>query len=158
MGRAFRCDNGEILGLLDLPREHWEAIEADLSERGLHGGAADIPERMNWRVLAAMVKYSPRTSALYRETFQEKAAWSPAEYLLASSVDILADMRWRDFGAQKAGKRPTPILRPGTKPEASTQTFGSAATAVPQSQFWDLWNAGLTETPDQPIADEDGGA
>jgi hypothetical protein len=104
-----------------------------------------------------MVKYSPRTSALYREIFQEKAAWSPTEHLLQSLVDIEADRRWREFGGPKAGKRPNPGPRPGETPKGNAQTFGSPETAVPESEFWARWNEGL-ETPERPeIDEEDGG-
>lgn len=139
MGRAFRDRHGGIIGLLQLPREQWRAIEVDLLDKGftirsLHDGT------LSWRTFAAMVTHSPRDSALMRTVYGELVEWSATEHLLASAVDVLNLIAYLNSDTKK-NKPPTPLRRPGIEAEKPTHQFGDASSAVPESEFWAIWNA-----------------
>lgn len=147
MGGSFRCQPGGVQSLISLPREQWDAIEADLLDKGFT--LADVPARVTWRALLAMVRYSPRTSAVVQEMFGDQVAWSITDHLLACVVDYSATIAWLNSDT-KRNDRPEPVARPGQEP-----TGLGAGTAVPVSDFQRLWDENLarTELPD----DEEGG-
>lgn len=130
------------MGLLALPRESWEAIEADLLDKGFT--LADVPGRVTWRALIAMIKHSPRSSALTREMFAEEVSWSVTDHLLAGILDYSALIAWLNSDTKK-NKRPDPIKRPGVEPKSDDKRLGKP---VPASKFWDLWN-----NPDPDLID-----
>ena len=139
MGGALRDRCGGIVGLLTLPREQWQAIEADLLDRGFT--YADVGSRVTWRALYAMVRHTRRGTALYSVVFGEAGQWGPAEHLTASLVDIQQVMLWmKTQDGQDGTNRPTPVRRPGAEaPEdQDTQHFGSSADAILVSE-WDAW-------------------
>lgn len=147
MGGTFRDRHGGIIGLLQLPREQWQAIESDLLDKGL--AVSDLFNgRLTWRALAAMVAHSRRDTALMRTVYEEQVAWGPTEQLLADAVDALNLQTWLASDTKKS-KRPKPIKRPGVAEEQPTQTFGSRESAVPQSEFWAIWNATNDEGVDE---------
>lgn len=100
--------------------------------------------RLTWRALAAMVAHSRRDTALMRTLYAEQVEWSATEHLLADVVDLTATLAWLQSDTKK-NKRPKPIKRPGVVEEKPAQQFGSAATAVKQSEFWAIWNSDTTE-------------
>lgn len=84
--------------------------------------------------------------------FGEQAHWGPVEHLLATIADILNLILWLT-GNPKKTKQPKPLPRPGSEPEKTAQTFGSPSTAVPESEFWDRWNEGLTDVSEEGVSD-----
>lgn len=135
MGRTQRCFAGKLLSLLTLPAEQWEAIEADLLDKGFV--LADVPGRVTWRAVLAMVKHSPRTSAVVREAFGDEVSWSITDHLLAGILDYSALIAWLNSDTKK-NERPEPVTRPGQK--KSEQSMG---TAVPVSEFQRLWDENI---------------
>jgi hypothetical protein len=108
----FGYQPGGIQSLLTLPKEQWEAIEADAVAAGWH--VSDL----NWREIAAMVKHSDRGSALYKVVHGEKAAWSITDHLLAMLVDLMQILVWfKTKDGSKGRNRPKPLPRPGEGPQ-----------------------------------------
>lgn len=139
MGRSLGCEPGGIQALLSLPQEQWRAIEADLLVRGFvrsQIGTRELP----WSAVMAMVQHTRHGSALWNEIHGEAGRWSELEHLAAIIADYAALTAWLNSDTSKT-KRPPPIPRPGDARKQPTESFGSALTAVPQDQFWDLWNA-----------------
>lgn len=85
----------------------------------------------------AMIKHSPRTSAVVREMFGEEVVWSVTDHLLAAVVDYSALIAWLNSDTKK-NERPEPIKRPGQKTD--NQAMG---TAVPVSEFQRLWDENI---------------
>lgn len=108
MAGALGCDPGGIQGLLTLPAEQWEAIEADCLATGWH--VADL----NWREIRSIVKHSGPGSALYRVVHGELAAWTVTDHLLAHILDKAAWLVWaKSKDGLKNVRQPKPIPRPG---------------------------------------------
>lgn len=135
---------GGIGGLLNLPRETWEAIEADLFRVGffLH----DIPHKVSWRVIRNMVRYAQRGSAVFLAQTGEAGQFSQTDTLLALIFDELRAANWQRSGGQ--GDFPTPFPRPGMNEERASgpvrptqegvQYFGSDAISTDDwSSWWD---------------------
>lgn len=135
MGRSFRGGHGGIFGLLDLPREHWEAIEADLLTRGFL--LSDVPHRLSWRALKAFAKHADRSSALYRVTVGPGAAWDAGEYMLAILVDLAsAELYSKTRDAKSGRNRPKPLRRPGDAPDPDETRYGDASETVEEIGDW----------------------
>lgn len=117
MGCAFGRRPGGICGLLDLPREDWEAIESDLLSRGFT--LADIPERVSWRAVVAMLRWP----------------WGHAEHLAASVVDLLAVLVWQNTDdGQRGVNRPERLPRPGDTERRRQEV--ESMLAVAREQGW----------------------
>lgn len=99
---------------------------------------------LNHRELLSLVRHSPRESEYFRLVFGEQAHWGAVEHLLATNADILNLILWLT-GDPKKNKRPEPLPRPGVEVEQPAMTFGSKESAVPVSDFWDIWNAEPTQ-------------
>ena len=106
---------------------------------------SDVPGRVTWRALLAMIKYSQRTSAVVRETFGAEASWSVTDHLLAGVLDYSALIAWLASDTKK-NKRPKPIQRPGVEEKTDDLAFGAGST-VKVSEFWSLWNGTDAEDP-----------
>lgn len=132
-------DLGGIQGLLSSPRDLWEAIEADLLDKGFT--LADIPGRVTWRALHAMVRRSRHGTAVFREIYGDAASWGPMEHIGATQIDVLNTIAWLTSDTNK-NKRPAPVKRPGVQ-EPQGAKFGGKESAVPESEFWAKWNADL---------------
>lgn len=112
---------GGTFGLCRLLSEHGEAIESDLQRyygtdiRDLYRPGSDL----TWRRLRVLVAYLPADSALARSMAGEDAGWSLETHLLAALHDRLAEANWQrgNTGAKTPTRRPTPIPRPGHRPE-----------------------------------------
>lgn len=133
MGRALRDQPGGIVGLLKLPREQWEAIEADLVDRGFT--LADIPRRLSWRALSTWVSHAPTRTATVRIAHPEREGWESEDYWFAAIVDSLAALRF--MWARKGARRPEPIQRPGHKP--NQRVFRGAPLPIDEMQEWLGW-------------------
>lgn len=96
MVQVFGDFRGGIVGLLSLPREDWEAIEADLLRDGFT--LSDVPRRVTWRALLVKVR-NP---------------WRSGDYVSALTVDALQVLIWQNTeDGQKGVNMPAPIPRPG---------------------------------------------
>lgn len=142
MGRPLGCSVGKLLSLHALPRDQWEAVEADLLDKGFT--LSDVPARVTWRALLAMIKYSQRTSAVAREALGAEASWSVTDHLLAGVLDYSALIAWLNSDTKK-NKRPKPIQRPGVEEKTDDLAFGAGST-VKVSEFWELWNSEPEQT------------
>jgi hypothetical protein len=121
---AFGCDAGGIQGLLALPREHWEAIEADCLAAGWH------VRDLNWREIRTMVKHCDRGTALFRVTHGERATWSVTDHLLAMVVDLLGLLVWfKTKDGSKNRNRPKPVARPGDT-DSSVKSLSEAEVSA----------------------------
>jgi len=125
----------EILGLLELIDKYEEAIAYDCLALGLrlrNVGTDDF----TWGDLLAIVRQSPRSSALFRAMHPEEAEWGLAEQLLAYNADLLSVGNWqRAQGAKK--DYPKPIPRPGV--EAPEKKYGKGAISIEDMQSWLGW-------------------
>lgn len=135
MGRGIADHCGKILGLLDLiDGEHGSALEYDLLQQGKYldevGAGA-----LSWRDLEVIVDHLPRTSALGRSVGGERAAWGPAEYLLAGLLDAANSGNWQRGGGK--GARPKRVKRP----EDAQKGEKIGAGAIPISDFDAWWDA-----------------
>lgn len=126
---AFGDFDGGILSLDVLLREHGEAIESDLIDRGLRlrqlGTSA-----LTWRDLKVIVKHLGPDSALGRAMYPD-GGWGLQEMLTAALVDTA---RWLVWAKTEDGRRgrnmPTPIPRPGVEgPEREGNTVMTVAEA-----------------------------
>lgn len=65
-----------------------------------------------WGDLLAIVRQSPRGSAISRAKNGEEDTWGVLEHLIAGVIDLLAVGNWQRGGDEHA-KRPDPLPRPG---------------------------------------------
>lgn len=121
MEAGLRCRRGGIRGLLELIRQHREAIEYDLISLGLRLDWIGS-ERLTWRDLWVIVQQLPRTSAMARSVDPEATLWGQAEQILAGIYDALNVANWQR-GEAKRHTFPKPLPRPGVEPES--QSFGA---------------------------------
>ena len=98
---------------------------------------ADIPVRVTWRALIAMVRRSRHGSAVFHEIAGDAGDWGPLENIAATQLDVLNTIAWLNSDTKKNPK-PQPVKRPGAATAA--ETFGSKESAVPESEFWARWN------------------
>lgn len=120
----------------------------DLLDKGFT--LADVPGRVTWADLMAMVRRSPRTSALFQETFGEQALLSTTDHLLLDLYDLTAMLLWmQSADGQKGRNRPKPRKRPGAKDDTRSLadlepgalrepgefSAGSAETAMTITEF-----------------------
>jgi len=141
--RAWEKDSGvkvaDLAGLLDLIKDHGEAIEADLINVGMR--LRDFPsERHNWRDLLVFVKFLGVESNLYADRYPDSAGWTRIALLLADIADSTGWLQWaKTKSAAEGGEPPDRIPRPGVKPPARRK--GSRVKAMPLSKLKQL--AGL---------------
>lgn len=111
MERGVVHFHGGTLSLLELTREHTEAIEYDLIGLGLR--LRDCPSpAFNWRDLWVVARRLGRDSQLYQEMNpDDDPSWNVKEYLLAQAVDALTMRLWQAGGGK--GRKPKPVVRPG---------------------------------------------
>lgn len=137
MGGPFGSLAGGILSLLDLPREYWEALEADLLKSGFT--LADIPERVTWRAVKARFEHASQGDALYLALHGDAVKWSDQEHLTAILVDLAALLVWfKTEDGQNNKNRPKKIPRPGVEIIPDGVSLGSG---VPVEEFADRWRA-----------------
>lgn len=112
---------GGIAGLCRLLSEHGEAIESDL-QRYYGTDIRDIyrpGSGLTWRRVRALIAHLPADSALARSMAGEDSGWTLETHLLAAVHDRLAEANWQrgNAGSKSPTRRPTPIPRPGLRPE-----------------------------------------
>lgn len=114
-------------------KAHRGAIEYDLlTLAGLT--TEDVGGGLTWPALWSFITHLPPSSAWYRETRPEEAAWANGYRLagiLADLYDLLAAVH------TKEGRTPPRYPRPGDKDE-NVQRFG--ADPIPISEFERWWN------------------
>lgn len=153
MAEAFRGRPGGIQGLLTLPREQWEALEADLLALGFT--VADVPGRVSWRALHLFRQHARPESAVFLVEYGEDAKWSHVAMLLADVGDAIRGLayqgqvyRWIDCGEQgMPPERPRPTPRPGVDqalPDGEGTTH-LGADPIPMDEFDDWWATGWME-------------
>lgn len=123
-----------VLLTLDNP-EHREAIEYDLIALGLR--LRDVgTERLSWGDLYAVLRHSPRSSALFRALHPDDHEWTLPALLLAEVADAARVANWQR-GSGKKADYPKPIPRPGVVPESLT--YGKGAIPIDEMADWLGW-------------------
>ena len=141
MERPLGRDPGKLARLLTLPREQWEAIEADLLDKGFT--LADVPSRLSYRAVIAMVRYTSRESALGQVVGGDEMAWSTSDHLLASLVDLTRWLVWaKSDDARRKRNKPEPLPRPGVVNEKVV--YGTASMTIEEA---DAWLADIHDNP-----------
>lgn len=134
MAEGRRYQPGGIFSLVELIDRHYEAIEADLLDRGWR--LAQVGSAFSWRDLLVMVR---RFSAL-PDTATARAVhgehWSVTDQLLAATVDLLGAGNWQRAG-KKSAPKPKPLQRPWERPKG--RKLG--AKPIPISRFNDWWDS-----------------
>jgi len=127
---GLRCRRGGIRGLLELIRQHREAIEYDLIALGLRLDWLGS-ERLTWRDLWVIVERQASSSALARAVDPEGSAWGQLEHLVAGMFDALQVANWQR-GRARRSDFPKPLPRPGVEQEA--QLVGSGG-GIPMDEM-----------------------
>ena len=114
---------GGIFRLIDLPAEHWEAIQADLIQVGRT--LDDIPHRFDWCAVLAIVKHPREDSALYRQIRRDQvgaqADWPMDRHIAVLTMDELRLANWQRVAQSyvRAGKTPPDPPEPTPRPGVS---------------------------------------
>ena len=141
MDRAFRIEPGGIQSLLELPTDQWVALEADLLVAGFT--LSDIPTRVSWRALYAMVRHTRPESAFYAVLSDEDTQWPRSDQLTAALIDSIRDLTWMYQCAHSDSPpaRPQPFPRPGVEavPDGADH-YGSEPIAADDFEAW--WQMG----------------
>lgn len=124
----------DILGLLNLVEKHEEAIAYDCITLGLRLRNVGT-EDFTWGDLLAIVRQSPRSSALFRSQHPDEAVWGHQEQLLALIADTLAAANWQRAQGKKKDY-PKPIPRPGVEQD---KKFGNEAVSIDEMSSWLGW-------------------
>lgn len=134
MAEGLGNQPGGIFGLVELIDEHYEAIEADLLDRGWR--LSEVGGSFSWRDLLVMVRRFQRDpeTATARSVHGER--WKVTDQLLAALIDLLQIGNWQRAGKKHAPK-PKPFQRPWEKPRG--RKFGSKPIAM--SKFNDWWES-----------------
>lgn len=123
---------GGILGLLELHKEHGEAIEHDLLLAGYKWRWAGTG-RLSWRDVWVIVRAAQPGSAIHRALSPDGKGWSENTAVLADLIDEIRALKYyvQAQVSRKRPKKPKPYPRPGVKP-AHTETFGYAPMPIPE--------------------------
>ncbi|OEJ25553.1 hypothetical protein AR457_14835 [Streptomyces agglomeratus] len=95
--------------------------------------------RLSTRRLAVLVRHMPRDSAVARALHGEAAEWSVTDYLLATTVDQLAEANWmfatvnQDEDAEPL-EYPAPVPRPSDGPADEPESAEPTADGAGQPQ------------------------
>lgn len=135
MGRAFGYRPGGIIGLLTLPRDQWEALEADLMNAGFT--VEDYPDRLTLYTLHVFMRHSKHGSNVFKVLHGERADWGYTQELLARLIEATWDGNWQRAGRQHAPK-PKPLARPWEVSPKKSQHFGDQAVSI--EDFHKIWN------------------
>ena len=151
MAEGVGCRRGGIAGLLELLREHGEAVEYDLLALGLRLDWLGT-DLLTWRDLLVVVRQAAPGSAIARAVEPEQAAWGLSEQLLALVADYLAWMQWaQSTDGEKGRNRPRPIPRPGVEPDVERSVFGSDPVALDElDKFLNWSNSEIKRRREQP--------
>ena len=129
MERAVEYGPREFLSLVQLSREHSEALEFDLIKLGLRLRDAGSLE-FNWRDLWVVCRRLGRDSELYKSMNpDDDTSWSVTDYLLAMVADNTSFRLYQAAGGK--GKKPKPVPRPG-----DVKRYGGDALPVTEMAEW----------------------
>jgi hypothetical protein len=121
-----------------LPREQWDALEADLMQVGFT--LDDYPQRLSLYSLFQFVRHATRGTNLFRVVnTPERADWGYPEELLARLIEATQEGNWQRAGRAHA-PRPRPLQRPWEVAPKTVQKFGRKETAVTIEEFHKLWD------------------
>lgn len=134
MAGGLRYQPGGIRGLVELIDEHFEAVEADLLDRGWR--LAEVGLTFSWRDLLIMIRRLQADPATATARSIHGEHWKVTDQLLAAIVDLLQNANWQRQGKPHAPK-PKPLQRPWEKPRG--RKLGSKP--IPISEFNDWWEA-----------------
>lgn len=134
MAEGLRYQPGGILSLVELIDEHYEAIEADLLDRGWR--LAEVGRGLSWRDLLIMVRRFQRDPETATARAMHGEHWSVTDQLLAVIADLLQVGNWQRAG-KKSAPKPKPIQRPWERPK--NHRLGSKP--IPISKFSDWWES-----------------
>lgn len=137
MAEAFGCGLGGIQSLLTLPREQWEAIEADAIRYGRR--LSDL----SWREVMLLVKHASPESAVFAVNVPADAPWPRSDQLMALFIDAVNDFMWlyqcaHTGKGQPTPKRPQPFPQPGGKARAEAGVEHIGSDPIPAADF-DAW-------------------
>ena len=129
MERAVEHGPRKFLSLVQLSREHSEALEFDLIRLGLRLRDAGSLE-FNWRDLWVICRRLGRDSELYKSMNpDDDTSWSVTDYLLAMVADNTSFRLYQAAGGK--GKKPKPVPRPG-----DVKRYGGDALPVADMTAW----------------------
>ena len=132
MERQVEHGPWEFLSLVQLSREHSEALEFDLIKLGLRLRDAGSLE-FNWRDLWVICRRLGRDSELYKSMNpDDDTSWSVTDYLLAMVADNTSFRLYQAAGGK--GKKPKPVPRPG-----DVKRYGGDALPVTEMAEWLGW-------------------
>ena len=132
MERQVEHGPWEFLSLVQLSREHSEALEFDLIKLGLRLRDAGSLE-FNWRDLWVVCRRLGRDSELYKSMNpDDDTSWSVTDYLLAMVADNTSFRLYQAAGGK--GKKPKPVPRPG-----DVKQYGGDALPVDAMADWLGW-------------------
>jgi len=119
-----------VVRIIGVPKQR-EAMASDLIGKGIR--LRDFPsDRCNWSDLMLIIRNLDVHSALYIQTYPDRAHWDRTNMLLASIDDRLHWLQWaKTANGRKGRNRPKPIPRPGYMTE---QREGAKVKAAPLSE------------------------
>lgn len=132
MAERFGRQSGGIEGVLQELDAYEDAIRADLLRIGY--SLDDVPEKLDWRDLLALLRSSPRDSAYVRAKVGTDIQWGLLEELVATVFDEVRRLSWA-LTAPKGTPAPKPLDRPSTR--RHEQTIGAGESWTPESL--DAW-------------------
>lgn len=134
-----RLDRGGISSLVNLIRNHGDALNYDLITRTPYT-LRSVPLVMDWAELGAFVKYLPLDSALKSEMNPDSAYWEGSRRVPMLLADIYDGINGLTYTVTRMGgakpKKPKPYPRPGVK---KSNSYGKGAISI--KDFDDWWDA-----------------
>lgn len=99
---------------------------------------ADVPDRLSWRGLHAIVQYAQPGTALAAVLYGEQARWGDVEYLAAIVADQARLLVWQQTkDGSKGIRQPKPLPRPGVESRGRDETkFGDASMSLAEARAW----------------------
>lgn len=135
MAGRLGVDGGGISGLLELIRQHKEALEYHLITLGLRLDWLSS-EALSWRDLLVIVKHCGPGSAIHRSVAGSDADWGMQEQLLAGVFDGVQLLAWlQSEDGAKGRNRPKLLPRPGVTAE-DEQRIGSDGVDIVDMAAW----------------------
>lgn len=119
---CFGRGPGGIDRLLELIRQHGEAIGADLLTIGRRLDEVGTAT-FSWWDFSARVTFAQPDSILYRALHGYSYGMEPRQ--LALVIELLRSSNWQRSGGR--GPKPKPIRWPWSRPDGETKSIGTAA-------------------------------
>ena len=120
---------------------------------------ADVPRRVSWPDLIAMVKYSRPGTAVFVQQHGADGLWTLEPQLLARIGDSLNDLFWQQSvlhtpKGKQAPRRPQPFPRPGVKPQHEEGVNHLGSEPIPAADFAAWWESQSTAAGKYPDGKE----